>query len=832
MTFRNRTLVLLTILNFLGIVSLADTSSVYKVDISRSNQQIISGHLKLGSNKNSKGETLNANSLYFIKNGKPWYPVMGEMHFSRYPKEQWEESILKMKAAGIDVVASYIFWIHHEEEEGKISWAGNNNLRQFAELCKKHNIHFFARIGPWAHGEVRNGGFPDWIVKKGNTRQNDSAYLTSVKKFYNEIGKQLSGLYFKDGGPVIGTQLENEFRFNNPAGLQHMLTLKKLAIDAGIDVPFYTATGWPGSDQKQSEIIPVWGAYPEAPWDKRTSRLPLSENYVFGALRNDPAIGSDMLGQHSQADFQGYRYPYATAEMGAGNQITYHRRPIIESNDVTALTYVKVGSGANLMGYYMFHGGSNPIGKLSTLQESKSTKYPNNYPIISYDFFSPIGEWGQLRPSYRGYKAIHSFLNEFGDKLVQYDVSFPDKTPSTPSDNNTLRMAVRSKDDRGFIFISNFQRQLTMKDVGNVQFQLKLKDGSLATFPQTPILVKRDAQMVFPFNMDLDGLNLNYATAQPLCRLASNEPVYIFFAPEGIVPEYSFKRTDIKTTDVHDALVAINPDNYVITANKPGTDCTIRLALPNGKVVKIITLTNPQALDAWKANIFGAERLFISGQDLIFYRDQVRIQSTGNAEMKFSVYPALTRLKFTSGSPEPSTDGVFTSLKIKLPLKNLKADISEIKDVNEYLSIKDSFPEDNRNMEVNTAASPGPQYQTNLKAVAGAKYYEIKMPASSMRDLSDVFIKVDYSGDTGSAYLNGKLVADDFCSGLPMTIGLKRFSSTAPGNKLILQIVPLTNERQIYFEEGIREALQSKGPAQLNSVKIVPQYEVFISSGK
>lgn len=22
------------------------------------------------------------------------------------------------------------------------------------------------RIGPWAHGECRNGGFPDWLVKK------------------------------------------------------------------------------------------------------------------------------------------------------------------------------------------------------------------------------------------------------------------------------------------------------------------------------------------------------------------------------------------------------------------------------------------------------------------------------------------------------------------------------------------------------------------------------------------------------------------------------------------------------------------------------------------
>ena len=37
---------------------------------------------------------------YLIKNGKPWFPVMGEMHYSRYRKEWWEESLRKIKAGG------------------------------------------------------------------------------------------------------------------------------------------------------------------------------------------------------------------------------------------------------------------------------------------------------------------------------------------------------------------------------------------------------------------------------------------------------------------------------------------------------------------------------------------------------------------------------------------------------------------------------------------------------------------------------------------------------------------------------------------------------------
>ena len=34
------------------------------------------------------------------------------------------------------------------------------------------------------------------------------------------------------------------------------------------------------------------------------------------------------------------------------------------------MTFVKLGSGCNLLGYYMYHGGTNPEGKRTTLQES------------------------------------------------------------------------------------------------------------------------------------------------------------------------------------------------------------------------------------------------------------------------------------------------------------------------------------------------------------------------------------------------------------------------------------------------------------------------------
>src|SRR5664280_1064877 len=69
---------------------------------------------KLGASRNPSGEEIGANSQYLTLGGKPWLPVMGEFHFSRYPDAEWEPEILKMKAAGVQIISTYVIWIHHE----------------------------------------------------------------------------------------------------------------------------------------------------------------------------------------------------------------------------------------------------------------------------------------------------------------------------------------------------------------------------------------------------------------------------------------------------------------------------------------------------------------------------------------------------------------------------------------------------------------------------------------------------------------------------------------------------------------------------------------------
>ena len=107
------------------------------------------------------------NKLYLMRDGKPWFPVMGEMHYTRYRDDLWEESLRKIKAGGVTIVSTYQIWIHHEEEKGVFDFSGCRNLRKFVEMCGKVGLKVFLRLGPWVHGEVRNGGFPDWVIEMG-----------------------------------------------------------------------------------------------------------------------------------------------------------------------------------------------------------------------------------------------------------------------------------------------------------------------------------------------------------------------------------------------------------------------------------------------------------------------------------------------------------------------------------------------------------------------------------------------------------------------------------------------------------------------------------------
>jgi hypothetical protein len=175
-----------------GTVVAAET---YGLDLSGPVQKVQRGHLDLGGT-GPNGQSIQVNSFYIEVDGKPFIPVVGEFHYSRYPAEEWEDALRAIKAGGVkggvNVVASYVFWSLHERKRGEFDWKGNLDLRKFVELVDRVGLKMILRVGPFGHGEIRNGGLPDWIYGQPfEVRSNDAGYLELTDKLYAQIGAQV-----------------------------------------------------------------------------------------------------------------------------------------------------------------------------------------------------------------------------------------------------------------------------------------------------------------------------------------------------------------------------------------------------------------------------------------------------------------------------------------------------------------------------------------------------------------------------------------------------------------------------------------------------------------
>jgi hypothetical protein len=667
--------------------------------------------------KSPVGHELGVNNRYLTLDGKPWLPVMGEMHYSRYPEREWETELVKMKMGGLQIVGTYVFWIHHEEIEGQFDWSGQRNLRRFVQLCDKVGLKVWMRIGPWAHGEVRNGGFPDWLLKAGPTRQNDPEYLEHVRRFYGEIGAQLKGLMWNNDGPVIGVQLENEYTPRGPGkGAEHILTLRQMAREAGIVAPFYTVTGWDGVEVPERDVIPVFGGYQDAFWDRKVTELPPNPNYFFTTIRCEENVGDDLRSKHPEIDARYAAYPFFTAEMGGGMETAYHRRPVMSADDIAAPLVTKIGSGVNLYGYYMYHGGTNPEGRLTTLQESQATGYWNDVPVKSYDFQAPLGEFGERRPSFGSLAIFHRFLAQFGSVLAPMTAYFPDERPASRADTTTPRVSARVEGDRGFVFLNNYQRNYPLAAHRGLRITLKMASETVE-FPAVD--VPSGAYFIWPVNLDLDGVPLKYATAQPEGQVSG---IYSFVTWQGVAAEFAFDARLVDRIEVSGASVV--KTGGLIRVREMKTDLPMTVRGKNGKSVRIVLQKRESNLAA----------------------------------------PAPDRAPLNAKLLRPAAPSH--------PVK---------------IAMVAQAPED--------------------ADFERAGVWRVPVP----EDTREGWLEVNYTGDVARAYVNGRLVTDNFYNGTPWDIG-----HLSDAREVEIRILPLRKDAPIYIPKEFRP--EEDEVARVNSV--------------
>lgn len=755
----------------------------YEIDLRNLKEKRIYSLGKDFQGRNESGEELSFTNYYMLKNGSPFFGISGEFHYSRMSDTRWEDELIKMKMCGINVVATYVFWIHHEEEEGIFRFDGCRNLRRFVELCKKHGLYVILRVGPFDHGEVRNGGFPDWLYGKPfEVRSLNEGFLKYVRRLYMQLGRQVEGLFFKDNGPVIGVQIDNEYMhssapwemttgisnewvFAGNEGNEYMLCLKELAAECGLTPAFYTCTGWGGAATPGS-MLPLWGGYAFRPWLFYSYRgeHPATEEYVYQDYHNNDAVCTDDF----RPGYEPEAKPYACCEMGGGMMCSYYYRFRLPFKSVDAMANIKIASGCNFLGYYMFQGGSNPVGKYGTFMNESQV------PKISYDYQAALGEFGQLRESYRRLKSIHYFAGQFGKKLCGLQTVLPDGASHiAPKDAKTLRCAVRTDGTRGFLFINNYQDHFSLPDRRNEEISLQLAHEKLTW----QLGIAGDENAILPFHFDMDGIDLVQANAQVILKTAlADEVTYVFLIPDGMQGRFVFEE---------DARIQGKESNIYECAEDIQAEC---FTVEKDAVKRKILLLSRDFSN--RMFLLGDGRLVFTDGAILEDEEGIRLECVNSCEQLY-VYPknALEGMKNIRRT-EGSFDGFFGSCLAETQEK--KAEIAAEK--------------------------------------TGPSRYTIQIPENAMEGVKDMRLQLDYTGDIGNAFLGGRMINDNFANGAVWEIGLKDFEQELKKEKITVYIAPLKEGANVNVESSMAARTEevTSCTAELKSAELQPVYEIKI----
>ncbi|MCG7376529.1 beta-galactosidase [Paenibacillus sp. ACRSA] len=760
------------------------------LSLNEANKEIQAGRMTGNGGQNPQGESYDFTNFYMTRNDKPYIPVVGEFHFSRFAYLQWEEELLKMKAGGVNIVASYVFWNFHEEEEGIFNWSGNLNLRHFVDLCSKHKMPLIMRIGPFCHGEVRNGGIPDWLFSYPlEVRSNDPAYLHYAKRLYREIAHQLKGAYFQEGGPIIGVQLENEYMHAGAPldawgyksgkyltagrdGKEHLTELRRIAEQVGIKPLFYTATAWGGAAVPSEGTLPMLAGYAYTPW---IPNQPPSREFLFRDLHVNPV---------ESVDYNSQEYPAAYCELAGGMQVSYHARPLVDADSVEAMTVVKLASGSNLVGYYMYHGGSNPIGKKSYMNEQA-------LPKITYDYQSPIGEFGRIAASYDRIRILSMFLDAYGEMLAPMGSVIPEDQAEITSDNTTnLRWAVRQHCGSGFLFLNNYQDHVQMPD-RDVRIELSTTKGNVS-FPNEGSLKLRSRRAaILPFHMPLSGLEVISATVQPLTQFVTNDEVtVVFYELEGIQAEYVLAASSVEDIDAANGVVNQDEERYVIHP-VVGLESDIQLTSQDGVKIRIITLTREQALQSYRLNWGGEERILISRSRLLISNDRLVCTSEGVPQIEVSMYPAPNGTVLSNLAQLSQTQhGIFKTFQLNIPSYDPSLQVEHPKEHTAIINIDTDWP----------------------------------------TYVDDVFVQIDYEGDVAEAYIHNRMLTDHIQYGEPWRIGLKESLLKLSDHALRIMLTPVRKGTTTsYVNQAFIEKFEGTEIGVFHQIEAIPYYRVSLN---
>ena len=322
----------------------------------------------------------------FLLDGKPFRIISGEMHPARIPREYWRHRIQMAKAMGCNTIAVYVFWNYLESSPGVFDFrTGNRDVAAFIRMCKEEGMWVLLRPGPYVCGEWDWGGLPFYLLKIPDikVRCMDPRYMSAVRRYVGRLCLEVAPLQCNQGGPILMVQVENEYgSYGNDR--TYTEALRKLWVQGGITVPFYTADG--------------------------------PTNFMLEAGSLDGcAIGLDSGSGDADFDLAHQFNPHVPAfssETYPG-WLTHWKESWQKPDTADLLREVRyLLSHQRSFNLYVVHGGTN-FG--FTAGANAFTPVQFQPDVTSYDYDAPINEQGQATPKY---DALRRLIGQYVDYTI------------------------------------------------------------------------------------------------------------------------------------------------------------------------------------------------------------------------------------------------------------------------------------------------------------------------------------------------------------------------------------------------------------------------------
>ncbi len=298
------------------------------------------------------------------------------MHYPRIPRAYWKDRLQKLKAMGLNSVTTYAFWNAHEATPGHYDFSGQNDVAEFIREAQQAGLYVILRPGPYVCAEWELGGYPAWLLKDRSIllRSRDPKLAAATDAWFTQLGKQLQPLLLQNGGPILATQVENEYgSFGDDH--EYMESIHHMLQDHGLAAPIlYTADG--------PQLVPK-GSLPELPAVINFGTGEARSSFAsFAKIRPD---GPRMSGEYWAGWFDHWGAKHET------------RAASTEADELGWM--LEQGYSVSL---YMADGGTS-FGWMNGANSDGKNYEPDT---TSYDYDAPINENGDLTPKYFAFRDV------------------------------------------------------------------------------------------------------------------------------------------------------------------------------------------------------------------------------------------------------------------------------------------------------------------------------------------------------------------------------------------------------------------------------------------